>query len=516
MKHWKTGLFLGLALLSLALPARAAALPEDLESALPRDAGKLLDGVEQWDGESLPEGLSSIWNHLRDDAAEILRRQTRGAVSVLLVVLLCGAAEGFRKSAGASERFLPMAGTLAVTALTAGSLDTLMGVGAAAMERIHTFSQTLLPALAAVSALSGGVAGAAVRQIAAVFFANLLLELIRGLLMPMVYLYAGTLAAGGSLSDKRLLAVAELIRTVCVRLLTAVLLLFTLYLTVSGIFTGSVDSARVRDGQNRHLRRGAGGGGHHRRGLGNRTGRSGAAEGHRRRIRAAGGAGAVRLSLCAAGNPVSSLQADGLSCLCHGRPGTVHRHQRPWRCLRTDSGYGGQQRAGAADFHSGLCGGGDSMIETVRTWLTAVAAVTLLLSVVQQLVPPGSLRETASFAGGLILLTVLLQPLAALRGADLDLSFQDCRQAVEQQQTELEDRRQTELAALIESATAAYISDKADSMGLALEARVTAEAADGVPVPARVTLTGKKSGELSRWLETELGIPAERQVWNEG
>lgn len=156
------------------------------------------------------------------------------------------------------------------------------------------------------------------------------------------------------------------------------------------------------------------------------------------------------------------------------------------------------------------------MIETVRTWLTAVAAVTLLLSVVQQLVLPGSLREAASFAGGLILLTVLLQPLAALRGADLDLSFQDCRQAVEQQQTELEDRRQAELAALIESATAAYISDKADSMGLALEARVTAEAADGVPVPVRVTLTGEKSGELSRWLETELGIPAERQVWNEG
>ena len=156
------------------------------------------------------------------------------------------------------------------------------------------------------------------------------------------------------------------------------------------------------------------------------------------------------------------------------------------------------------------------MIAAVRTWLTAVAAVTLLLSVVQQLVPPGSLREAASFAGGLILLTVLLQPLAALRGADLDLNFQDCRQAVEQQQTELEDRRQAELAALIESATAAYISDKADSMGLALEARVTAEAADGVPVPVRVTLTGEKSGELSRWLETELGIPAERQVWNEG
>ena len=99
---------------------------------------------------------------------------------------------------------------------------------------------------AAVSALSGGVAGATLRQIATVFFADLLLEVIHGLLMPMVYLYAGTLAAGGSLSDRRLLSVAEMIRSICVWLLTTALLLFTLYLTVSGIFAGTVDSARVR------------------------------------------------------------------------------------------------------------------------------------------------------------------------------------------------------------------------------------------------------------------------------
>ena len=139
-----------------------------------------------------------------------------------------------------------MAGTLAIAALTAGSLDSLMGSGAAAMEQMNTFSKALLPMLAAVSALSGGVAGATLRQIATVFFADLLLEVIHGLLMPMVYLYAGTLAAGGSLSDRRLLSVAEMIRSICVWLLTTALLLFTLYLTVSGIFAGTVDSARVR------------------------------------------------------------------------------------------------------------------------------------------------------------------------------------------------------------------------------------------------------------------------------
>ncbi len=71
-----------------------------------------------------------------------------------------------------------MAGTLAIAALTAGSLDSLMGSGAAAMEQMNTFSKALLPMLAAVSALSGGVAGATLRQIATVFFADMLLEVI--------------------------------------------------------------------------------------------------------------------------------------------------------------------------------------------------------------------------------------------------------------------------------------------------------------------------------------------------
>ena len=50
------------------------------------------------------------------------------------------------------------------------------------------------------------------------------------------------------------------------------------------------------------------------------------------------------------------------------------------------------------------------MIAAVRTWLTAVAAVSLLLSVVQYITPKGTLRDTASFIGGLLLLLVLLQP----------------------------------------------------------------------------------------------------------
>ena len=154
------------------------------------------------------------------------------------------------------------------------------------------------------------------------------------------------------------------------------------------------------------------------------------------------------------------------------------------------------------------------MMAAARAWLTAVVSVTLLLSVVQTLTPKGSLREIASFVGGLLLLAVLLRPLGSV---DLSaVSLDAYRQTVEQRQAELEQEGQKELVGLIEAELESYISDKAADMGLTLRVQVTVEPdGSGVPVPVSVELTGPRSEVLSRWLETELGVPAERQVWNE-
>ena len=37
----------------------------------------------------------------------------------------------------------------------------------------------------------------------------------------------------------------------------------------------------------------------------------------------------------------------------------------------------------------------------------------------------------------------------------------------------------------------------------------------GIPLPESVTVRGRYSGELARWLEEEVGIPAEKQIWLE-
>ena len=97
----------------------------------------------------------------------------------------------------------------------------------------------------------------------------------------------------------------------------------------------------------------------------------------------------------------------------------------------------------------------------------------------------------------------------------LELRLHTYEAAIQDRQQELEENGKTELAKLIEERTAAYISDKAAGLGLTVTVRVETEpGADGTPLPERVYLEGTKSEELSHWLAEELGIPAERQVWN--
>lgn len=156
------------------------------------------------------------------------------------------------------------------------------------------------------------------------------------------------------------------------------------------------------------------------------------------------------------------------------------------------------------------------MIAALRGWITSIAAVTLLLTVVQTLVPEGTLRKISGFTGGLLLLAALLQPVLKTDLGRLRLDFSDYEKAVAERTEELNAAGKDELSALIARRTAAYISDKADALGLgSVTARVETEGEE-LPVPASVVLTGPYSQALADWIAGELGIPAERQVWHEG
>lgn len=232
---------------ALVLPVRAAEVPKELKKALPEGAEALLEGVDVSGVEGFSAGLLQIGKQLSGKVTGVVRRQVKGAVSMLLVVLLCSAVDAFSGAAGAGNGlFLSVAGALSVSLLTAGSLESFIGLGVQTIEDLQVFSHVLLPTLATAAAASGSVTAAAFQQVTTVFLVDLLLNLVNGLLIPLTYLYIGTLTAAACLPDNPLSALADGLKKGITWILTTVLLLFTLYLSVARVISGSTDAAAVR------------------------------------------------------------------------------------------------------------------------------------------------------------------------------------------------------------------------------------------------------------------------------
>ena len=242
MRRW---ILILAALLALTVEARAAELPKDLTEALPGGAEALLEDIPSGPG-GFTQGVAGILERLSGEVRSVLRQRLRGAASILLVAVACGAVDGFSQGTGEGSAFLPMAGALAVTLLTAGSLEDLIGLGAETIREMNVFSKALLPTLAAATAASGAVTTATFQQVTTVFLTDLLMELIDGLLIPLVYLYIGALAAGACLPENRLGAVAEALKKIITWALTSSLLLFTVYLSAVRVVAGAADGASVK------------------------------------------------------------------------------------------------------------------------------------------------------------------------------------------------------------------------------------------------------------------------------
>ncbi len=245
MKPWICALIL---FFVLATDVQAAELPQELMDTLPEAAEDILEMEDISGPESLAEGLERLARRLAGEVQSILRQRLRGAASILLVAVACGAVDGFAQGTGEGKTtaFVPMAGALAVTLLTAGSLEDLIGLGAETIGELNFFSKALLPTLAAATAASGAVTTATFQQVTTVFLADVLMNLIDGLLIPLVYLYIGALAAGACLPENRLGAIAEGLKKIITWMLASSLLLFTVYLSTVRVVAGSADGAAVK------------------------------------------------------------------------------------------------------------------------------------------------------------------------------------------------------------------------------------------------------------------------------
>lgn len=156
-------------------------------------------------------------------------------------------------------------------------------------------------------------------------------------------------------------------------------------------------------------------------------------------------------------------------------------------------------------------------MDAIKTYLLQVTAAAVVCGIVHTLAgKKGTLATGVRLLSGIFLTLTLLGPLVNLRLTEIPDALQKIESAGSDLVADGEISSRDAMAEIIKEKTEAYILDKADSLGAAVQVSVSLTL-DGMPVPNAVSLRGSISPygkqRLQEIITEDLGIPEEAQTW---
>ena len=216
-----------------------------LESALPEQAYDAFGELSVADAAQPQSLLAKLWAYVLHEGGGAVASAARNAALLLAIVFLSALCASLSVS-GACGKVTQMAGTVAVAALSVTHVTSCITAGSEALATLRDFSKILLPSMCAAAAASGAATSAAAKYAATSLFLDVLLSAETAVLLPLLYLYAGTVICGTTLENDVLASLSGLLRKAFRLLLIGFASVFTLYLSLTGILTGSADAAAAK------------------------------------------------------------------------------------------------------------------------------------------------------------------------------------------------------------------------------------------------------------------------------
>ncbi len=223
-------------LFSLGFYASAAELtappaPDYAEDLLPADR------------DSFAEGL---WYVVRSALAQIrpdIGQVTAICLSLVGVVLLISM---LRTYEGPGKAAVDLCGVIVVACILLKPTGALIDLGAATVTDMAEYGKLLLPVMTAALAAQGGTVTAASIYTATAFVISALGSAVSAFLVPMVYIYLLLSVVNGAMGQELVKKLQDLVKWIITWGLKLTLYIFTAYVSITGIISGTTDQAAVK------------------------------------------------------------------------------------------------------------------------------------------------------------------------------------------------------------------------------------------------------------------------------
>lgn len=206
-------------------------VPESAMEFMPQDTGDL--------GGSLLFMLQRAF-------AELNPQITRSAGICLCLIAAVMLIAILRQLPGKSVSVVEFAGILAVTGFLLQQTNSLVDMAADTVVELSEYGKLLLPVMTAALASQGGVTGSAALYIGTAVFNTILSSAIANLLIPLVYLFLAASVACAATGEELLQKLRDMVKWLMTWGLKTLLYIFTGYMGLTGVITGTADEAAVK------------------------------------------------------------------------------------------------------------------------------------------------------------------------------------------------------------------------------------------------------------------------------
>ena len=217
---------------------------DSLEQAVPQQAKDLLGDLSPKESVNFASGLKKVFT---GSFAKSTSSFKNSLITCSLMVLICILTSMVNTID--QDRPIPVStlvGLLAITSLCSSGLSSMVSQCTQTLEEVLTLNNLLLPVMAGASAAAGNITASTAIYAGTVFFSNILMKLILKLMIPLTYAYIAISLVSNALNMDTMGRMSNFIGWIITIGLKAVLYIFTGYLAITGIISGTGDAAAIK------------------------------------------------------------------------------------------------------------------------------------------------------------------------------------------------------------------------------------------------------------------------------
>ena len=204
------------------------------------------DAAERYMPESTSSFAKDLWYIIKRAIAELNPHISDAAgvcVTIIVIVMLISILGNL---SGKSAKTVSLAGVIAIGSALLAPSGSLIKLGVETVEALSEYGKLLLPVMTAALAAEGGAATSTALYTGTVLFNSILTVAITKLLIPMLYAFIALSIAKAALNEQVLQNLHGFLKWLITWILKISIYLFTGYLGITGVISGSVDAAAVK------------------------------------------------------------------------------------------------------------------------------------------------------------------------------------------------------------------------------------------------------------------------------